>query len=85
MFHSELFFWELCLRNFCGREASSRSAGPDPEWAVSSRIGVYVVIIIIIIIIIITYPMAQQRLRSFDRPLMRVSLSDSILATLIFY
>ena len=29
--------------------------------------------------------MAQQPLKSFDRPLMRVPLSDSILVTLIFY
>ena len=33
---------------------------------------------------IITYSMAQQPLKSFDRPLMRVSLSNSILVTLIF-
>jgi hypothetical protein len=31
----------------------------------------------------ITYSMAQQPLKSFDRPLLRVSLSDSILVTLI--
>ena len=37
---------------------------------------------IIIIIIII---MEQQPLKSFDCPLMRVSLSNSILVTLIFY
>ena len=37
------------------------------------------------IIIIITHSMAQQPLKSFDRPLVRVSLSDSILVTLIFY
>ena len=29
--------------------------------------------------------MAQQPLKNFDRPLMRVSLSNSILVTLIFY
>ena len=29
--------------------------------------------------------MAQQLLESFDRPLMKVSLSDSILITIIFY
>ena len=33
----------------------------------------------------ITYSMPQQPLISFDRPLMRVSLSDSLLVTLIFY
>ena len=33
----------------------------------------------------VTYSMAQQPLKSFDRPLMKVSLSDSILVTLIFY
>ena len=32
-----------------------------------------------------TYSMAQQPLKSFECPLMRVSLSDSILITLIFY
>ena len=32
-----------------------------------------------------SYSMAQQPLKSFDRPLMRVSLSNSILVTLIFY
>ena len=32
-----------------------------------------------------TYSMTQQPLKSYDRPLMRVSLSDSILVTLIFY
>ena len=31
------------------------------------------------------YSLAQQPLKSFDRLLMRVSLSDSILVTLIFY
>ena len=33
----------------------------------------------------ITYFMAQQPLKRFDRPLMRVSLPNSILVTLIFY
>ena len=33
----------------------------------------------------LTYFMVQQPLESFDRPLMRVSLSNSIFATLIFY
>ena len=37
-----------------------------------------------IIITIITYSMAKQSLKSFDRPLMSVSLSDSILVILIF-
>ena len=35
--------------------------------------------------ILLTYFMAQQPLKCFDRRLMRVSLSDSILVTLIFY
>ena len=34
---------------------------------------------------ILTYSMAQQPLKSFDRPPMKVSLSDSILVTLFFY
>ena len=33
----------------------------------------------------ITYSMAQQPLMSFDHPLIRASLSNSILVTLIFY
>ena len=33
----------------------------------------------------ITYSVAQQPLKSIDRPLVRVSLSDSILIILIFY
>ena len=36
-------------------------------------------------ITLLTYSMAQQPLKSFDRPLMKVSLSDSILVILIFY
>ena len=32
-----------------------------------------------------TYSIAQQPLKSFDRPLMRVSLSNSILVTVMFY
>ena len=34
---------------------------------------------------IITYSTAQQPLKSFERPLMRGSLSNSILVTLIIY
>ena len=34
--------------------------------------------------ILLTYSIAQQPLKGFDRPLMRVSLSDSIIVTLIF-
>ena len=34
---------------------------------------------------ILIYSLAEQPLRSFNRPLMRVSLSNSILVTLIFY
>ena len=34
---------------------------------------------------ILTYSMAQEHLKSFDRPLMRVSLSNPILVILIFY
>ena len=49
------------------------------------QIIIMMIIIIIIIIIIITYSMAQQPLKSSDHPLMRVSLSNSILVTLIFY
>ena len=45
---------------------------------------VIILIIIIIIIIIIIYSMTQQPLKSFDRPLMKVSISGSILVTLIF-
>ena len=33
----------------------------------------------------LTYCMAQQPLKSFDCPLMRVSSSNSVLVTLIFY
>ena len=33
----------------------------------------------------LAYSMAQQPLKSFDSPLMRVSLSNSILVTLVFY
>ena len=33
---------------------------------------------------ILTHSMAQQPLKSFDRALMRISLSDSILVTLVF-
>jgi hypothetical protein len=32
-----------------------------------------------------TYSMAQKALKNFDRSLIRVYLSDSILVTLIFY
>ena len=32
-----------------------------------------------------TYSMAQQPMKCFDRPLMRASLSNSIVVTLIFY
>ena len=39
------------------------------------------IIIIIIIIIITTYSMAQQPPKSFDCPLMRVSLYNSILVS----
>jgi Uncharacterized conserved protein (DUF2042). len=38
-----------------------------------------------ILITLLTYSMAQQPLKSFDRFLMRVSLSDSILVTLFLY
>ena len=34
---------------------------------------------------LVTYSTAQHPLNNCDRPLMRVSLSDSILVTLIFY
>ena len=34
---------------------------------------------------LLTYSTAQQPLKSFDRPLMRISLSNSILVILIFY
>jgi len=35
--------------------------------------------------LILTYSIVLQPLKSFDCPLMRVSLSNSILVTLIFY
>ena len=35
--------------------------------------------------VLLTYFLAQQPLKSFNRPLMRVYLSNSILVTLIFY
>ena len=36
-------------------------------------------------LLLLTNSMAQQPLKSFDRPLMRISLSNSILVTLTFY
>ena len=34
---------------------------------------------------VLTYSIAKKPLKSFDRPVMRVYLSDSMLVTLIFY
>ena len=39
----------------------------------------------ILLIYFLTYSVAQQALKNFDRPLMRVSLSNSIIVTLISY
>ena len=40
---------------------------------------------IVMLTYLLTYSMAQQPLKSYYRPLMRVSLFNSILVTLIFY
>ena len=56
----------------------------DPQ-TVKKSTSPYLLLLLLLLLLFITYFMAQQPFNSFDRPLMRVSLSNSLLVTLIFY
>ena len=60
---------------------------PVRQWSLQFLVRVFAFLSLIFLILtyLLTYSMVQQPLKSFERPLMRIPLSNSILVTLIFY